>query len=81
MTVRVQLFARARDLAQSDILTVDLSEPVTVGQLRRRLPEACPALAGFLNRCAVAVDQNFAGDEVRIPANAQVAVIPPVSGG
>ena len=81
MTVHVHLFARARDLAGSDSLKVDLSAGATVSDLRQRLSEVCSALAGFLPRCAVAVNEDFAADEVTIPADASVAVIPPVSGG
>ena len=40
-----------------------------------------PALAGLLARCAVAVSGEFAGDEVVLPAGAEVALLPPVSGG
>ena len=81
MTVRVRLFARARDLAGADAVTVELPAGATVGDLRARLGEACPALWPLLPRSAVAVDEDFAGDNAVIPAGAEVALLPPVSGG
>jgi len=81
MTVRVLLFARARDLAESDMLTIDLPAGATVADLRRRIADACPDLREFLARCAIAVAEEFAPDEAKLPLDAEVALIPPVSGG
>jgi molybdopterin converting factor small subunit len=62
---------------------LDVSLPVgaTVRDLRRCLAEECPRLAGLLERCAVAVDNEFAGEALVLPAAAEIAVLPPVSGG
>lgn len=81
MIHRVQLFARARELAGADMLTVDLAEDSTVRGLRQAIRETCPALGSFLERCAIAVDDDYANDETVIAAGMSVAVIPPVSGG
>jgi molybdopterin converting factor subunit 1 len=81
MTVTVRLFARARDLAGAATVTVELSAGATAGDLRRRLAEACPALAGLLPRCALAVDNDFADEALVLPPAAEVALLPPVSGG
>lgn len=81
MNVTVRLFARARDLAGADAVTVSLSDQATVGDLRRRLATERPALAPLLQRCALAVNEEFAEDALTLPANAEVALLPPVSGG
>jgi molybdopterin converting factor subunit 1 len=81
MTIRVRLFARARDLAGADVVTVELPAGATVADLRSRLGETCPALGPLLPRSAVAVNEEFAKDAVAIPAGAEVALLPPVSGG
>jgi molybdopterin converting factor subunit 1 len=81
MMVRVRLFARARDLAGADVVSVEVPEGAAVAELRRRLGEACPTLEPLLARSAVAVDEEFAGDGAVIPAGAEVALLPPVSGG
>jgi molybdopterin converting factor subunit 1 len=81
MTVPVRLFARARELAGTDAVTVELPAGATVAILRERLAEACPALRPLLARSAVAVNEEFAGDETLIPVDAETALLPPVSGG
>jgi molybdopterin converting factor subunit 1 len=81
MLVSVRLFARARDLAGADIVRVELSDGATIADLRRRLAADHPALAGLLQRSALAVDSDFAEDSHVLSANAEVALLPPVSGG
>ena len=81
MRVRVRLFARARDLAGADVLTVDLPEGASAGDLRRTLAALHPNLAGLLERSALAVDEEFATDTTPVTAGSEVAVLPPVSGG
>jgi molybdopterin converting factor subunit 1 len=79
--VSIRLFARAKDLAGSDALVVALPPVATVGELRKRLSELCPALMGLLERSAVAVNNEFADDAILVPEGAEVALLPPVSGG
>jgi molybdopterin converting factor subunit 1 len=81
MTIRVRLFARARDLAGADVATIELPAGATVADLRARLGAACPALGPLLSRSAVAVNEEYAGDEIVVLAGAEVALLPPVSGG
>jgi molybdopterin converting factor subunit 1 len=81
MIVHVRLFARARDLAGADSVAVDLPEGSTVADLRRRLAADFPALAALLARSALAVESEFAADSLVLPANAEIALLPPVSGG
>jgi molybdopterin converting factor subunit 1 len=81
MIVTVRLFARARDLAGQDTLKLELSPGADVAELRRRLASAWPALTPLLPRCALAVNNEFAEDTTPLSPNAQIAVLPPVSGG
>jgi molybdopterin synthase catalytic subunit len=81
MRLRVHLFARARDIAGTSSIELDLPKGATVGQLRQRLAEAQPALAALLERSALAVNDEFADDQATLPADAEVALLPPVSGG
>ena len=80
-TIRVQLFAVARQLAGSDAVTVELPANATVDDLRSALAFSTPALADLARQVAIAVNSEYAGDEMLIPKGAAVAVIPPVSGG
>jgi molybdopterin converting factor subunit 1 len=79
--VTVRLFARARDLAGAGALTVELPAGATVGALRRALGECCPALFSLLSRSAMAVNGEFARDADALPPGAEIALLPPVSGG
>jgi molybdopterin converting factor small subunit len=81
MEVAIRLFARARDLAGAERVRLELPEDATVGELRWRLARAYPALASLVERSAIAVADEFAGDTFTVPLNAEVALVPPVSGG
>ena len=81
MNVRVRLFAAARAAAGRDRLELRLPEGTTIGQLRRRLAVEIPQLSGLIEQAMFAVDTEYAGDGDEIPPNADVACIPPVSGG
>jgi molybdopterin converting factor subunit 1 len=81
MTIRVRLFARARDLAGTDLVEMTLPDGATAGDLRRALARGHPALAALLERSALAVNDEFAEDSLPLPRQAEVALLPPVSGG
>lgn len=81
MTVRVQLFALAKDLAQSSLIELSLAEGATVGDLRRALAKQVPALASVLGHVLFALNAEYATDATVVPPGAEVACIPPVSGG
>ena len=81
MKVRVRLFGRAKDLVGASSVTLDLPNGATVGQLRRRLAEEQPPLAALLGRSALAVNDEFADEETTLTPDADVALLPPVSGG
>ncbi len=76
----VRFFARAKDLAGVESLTL-ADSPGNVGELRRLLAERLPDLAPLLAKSALAVNNEFADDDTPIPPDAEIAVLPPVSGG
>jgi molybdopterin converting factor subunit 1 len=79
--MNVLLFARARDMLGTDRIEIDAPAPATVCELRDRLKQRYPALATLLEKSAIAVNDEFADDATSIPPNAEVALLPPVSGG
>jgi molybdopterin converting factor small subunit len=81
MNVSVRLFARAKDLAASGTVVVEVPAGATVGEVRRCLAEARPILAAIVGRSAFAVNGEFANDDQVMPPAAEVALLPPVSGG
>jgi molybdopterin synthase catalytic subunit len=80
MAITVLYFAGARDAAGAARETL-AAAPATVADLRRALAAAHPRLGRILERCRIAVDQEFAEDAAAIRDGAEVAVVPPVSGG
>ena len=80
MALTVLYFAAARDAAGVARESLDPA-PATIADLRKVLEQRHPALARILSRCRLAVDQEMADDDTAVPAAAEVAVIPPVSGG
>lgn len=81
MILTVRLFARARDLGGADHVAVEMPAGATVADLRRRLIALHPKLAALVGKCAVAVDAEFAGDDLALREGAEIALLPPVSGG
>jgi molybdopterin converting factor subunit 1 len=79
--VQVRLFAGARQKAGRSEVSVELTGSATVGDLRRALAAALPELAPILSRVMIAVDAEYADDSRPIRPGAELAVIPPVSGG
>ena len=81
MRVCVQLFAIARQCAGCDSIDVDLPDGATVAQLRQELGARVPELAGLVGQMLFAADAEFVGDATPIRPGAEIACIPPVSGG
>jgi molybdopterin converting factor subunit 1 len=79
--MKVLLFARARDLAGADAVEIDLPPGATGAGVRRALAARYPRLGPLVQRCALAVDDEFAEDDTVVPPTAVVALLPPVSGG
>lgn len=75
----VLLFARARDLVGAD--RIEIADAATVGELRERLEAGYPRLSGLLKASAFALNDEYADDAAPIPPDAEVALLPPVSGG
>jgi molybdopterin converting factor subunit 1 len=81
MRVTLRLFALARDRAGRPELVLDLPEAATVADLKRVLAATSPELAPLVPNLMIAVDSEYAGDDLTIIPGAEVAAIPPVSGG
>jgi molybdopterin converting factor subunit 1 len=81
MILRVKLFAVARQRAERDSIEVEVPDRATVRQLRGAIVEQFPPLAGVLAHARLAVNSDYVSDDAMIPAGAEVAIIPPVSGG
>lgn len=81
MKISIKLFAAAAQLAGGRSIDVEVTDQATVSDLRRCLIDQHPALAPLANHMMVAVDHQYAPNETRLDASAEIALIPPVSGG
>ena len=81
MKATVKVFALARQLAGQAALAVDLPPGATVADLRRAIADQHPALANLVAQALFAVNADYASDATSIPPDADLACIPPVSGG
>ena len=79
--VHVRLFALAKDRAGRSELEIELRPGSRVADLRTALGERVPALGPLLSTVMIAVDEEYAGEDVVISPGSRLAVIPPVSGG
>lgn len=78
-TVEVLLFARLRDAAGRDVLSVAWGPGTTVADVAARLREQLPELP--LRGCLCAVNERYARPEQPVAAGDTVAFLPPISGG
>jgi MoaE-MoaD fusion protein len=81
MRVRLLAFASASDALGTGELELELPEPATVADLRAWLDARYPALAPLWPRLAVAVNGSIARSDDPLGDGAEVALLPPVSGG
>lgn len=81
MTVTVLFFAEARDRAGCTSRALELPDGSRVAEALAVLRAAHPALEPLVPHLAVAVNGELARDEFEIPAGAELALLPPVSGG
>jgi molybdopterin converting factor subunit 1 len=79
--VRVLFFASAREAAGCSGLELELPAGATVGDAREAIGERFPALEPRLVHVRFALDREFASAGAPLHEGAELAVIPPVSGG
>ena len=81
MTVKVLFFAQARDHAGAANETLEVGDGARVADAVALLRERHPGLSALWPHLAIAVDGELAGPETMLRAHAEIALLPPVSGG
>jgi molybdopterin converting factor subunit 1 len=82
VNVEVLLFAAARQAAGCDKVTVQLAGgSSSVADLKREIAAVCPALESVVASSMIAINHEYVRDNSVVPPNAEIALIPPVSGG
>lgn len=80
MNIEVLGFGIARDIFDGKTTSVSVSEAIDVAALKLELENKYPQLKELASYM-VAVNDEYAEDDLIINATDEVAIIPPVSGG
>ncbi len=80
-TITLLFFASLKERAGIKQTTLDLPDNAHVADLKAKLQVRFPNLAPAMSSMLVSVNHEFSQDEDPIPASAEVALFPPVSGG
>ena len=80
--MNVLFFGIAKDIVGSSQITISKREaiPNSVADLKRLLLDSYPEFLK-LKSLAIAVNSEYAADDVSLNGNEEIAIIPPVSGG
>lgn len=81
MKVRILAFATAASELGASEAEIELADGATVEALRRELAARHPGLEALWQRLAIAVDGELASADTALGDGAEVALLPPVSGG
>jgi len=81
LTITVLLFAQARERAGTARETLELPAGSRVSDALGVLESRHPELATLRDHLAIAVDQRLVRDDAPLTSGAELALLPPVSGG
>ena len=81
MKVSLHLFAAAREAVGERNVRLEVEDGATIEDLKRQLARDYPRLEPMMKTLVFAVDDEYVPFEERLHDGAEVAVIPPVSGG
>ena len=79
--ITVLFFATLRNRAGTRSINMEVPAQTTVASLRSLLDAEFHSLNGLASHSLVAVNREYVFDEFEIPAGAEVALFPAVSGG
>jgi len=80
MEITIIGFGIAKDILGSDSISMEISDPSSVGQLQASLFERYPQFQK-LRSLAIAVNSEYARDDLQLNVRDDIVLIPPVSGG
>ena len=79
--IKVLFFATLRDKAGTKSLELDVAPGATVRAVKDAVIGHFPGIQETIEHCLASVNHEYSEDAAEIPANAEVAFFPPVSGG
>jgi molybdopterin converting factor subunit 1 len=80
--ITVLFFATLRDKAGVRSTQMEVPTGMSIAELKARLCEQFPNIdMQLMEHCLASINHEYRFDEDEIPANAEIAFFPPVSGG
>ncbi len=79
--VKILFFATLRDRLGTRSVDLEIPSGSTVSTLKSELVVRYPVLKELIDHTLIAVNREYVFDPAVIPADAEVALFPPVSGG
>ena len=79
--VKLLFFATIRDRAGTKSLELDIPVDMTIQGLKDKLAGDFPNLKESLRSVLITINREYAFDEAIVPADAEIGMFPPVSGG
>ena len=81
MKISILLFASIKEYAGTNIISINIKDKSTVADLKQEIANHLPELKDLLPTALVSINHEFAFPEEKVPADAEIAIFPPVSGG
>ncbi len=79
--IKLLFFATIRERAGTKTLELDIPESMTIQELKNKLANDIPSLHESMKSVLITINREYAFDEAVVPANAEIGMFPPVSGG
>jgi molybdopterin converting factor subunit 1 len=79
--IKLLFFATLRERVGMKSLELDVPDEMTIQELKENLAAEFPNLKESMRSVLITINREYAFDEAVVPANAEIAMFPPVSGG
>ncbi len=79
--IKLLFFATIRDRAGMKTMELDIPADMTIQGLKDKLSADYPNLKDSMKSVLMTINREYAFDEAIVPANAEIGMFPPVSGG
>jgi len=79
--IKLLFFATIRDRAGTRSLELDIPPDMTIQGLKDKLASDIPNLKDSMKSVLITINREYAFDEAIVPADAEIGMFPPVSGG
>ena len=79
--IKLLFFATLRDRAGMRSMELDIPSDLTIQGLKDKITNEFPNLKDSMSSVLITINREYAFDDAIIPANAELAMFPPVSGG